>query len=288
MKTLLLKEDGIAGSNAPHSQIFTTKDFSIFKKLTGNRDIAESNVTNKMNEIKANIKEGKSPLFSPIIINEKYQIIDGQHRIEAMKRLQNDGVSVYVEYIIRPGFELKDTQAMQKGKSWMPADYLKSHCAAGNKDYIKYSIFSKKWSHVMTHQTILMIFGKQSTSSKVGANHAQFNEGKFCMDMNDEQADKWAQYLSDFDNIGITVRLTAPQKRAFQTVMARFFRYTDPIKSISYDHKRMLRKLDSPMTANKMWSCQKPDEFQKMIVECYNKQSGVKERSGNINSGLLK
>ena len=65
--------------------IYEVDDFSLlscFNKLYSNRDVKESDVRKMMKEIR---EAGR--IINAVNINEKEQTIDGQHRIEAAKRL---------------------------------------------------------------------------------------------------------------------------------------------------------------------------------------------------------
>ena len=53
----------------------------MFKKIKGNRIVNKSN----LNAIITSMEQQQ--LVSPIMINEKFEIIDGQHRFEACKEL---------------------------------------------------------------------------------------------------------------------------------------------------------------------------------------------------------
>jgi ParB-like nuclease domain len=64
-------------------EIKKTTDYSIFKKLDGNRGIVRSHV-NKLVEA---IRIDNQLELHPIVINKDYAVIDGQHRLEAAKRL---------------------------------------------------------------------------------------------------------------------------------------------------------------------------------------------------------
>ena len=61
---------------------YETKNYDQFKTLEGNRSIDQKNVNN----IEQNMRE-HGVLPTVIIVNEKMEVIDGQHRIEALKRL---------------------------------------------------------------------------------------------------------------------------------------------------------------------------------------------------------
>ena len=61
-------------------QVFETRDYDQFKKLNGNRNINESQVDGIVHSI---LEVGYQPV--PILVNEFMEIIDGQHRLEAVK-----------------------------------------------------------------------------------------------------------------------------------------------------------------------------------------------------------
>ena len=62
-------------------QIHWTTDYDIFKQLLGNREI-------NYNHVRRLIKSMQEEyLIVPIQVNEKMEVIDGQHRIAACKEL---------------------------------------------------------------------------------------------------------------------------------------------------------------------------------------------------------
>ena len=62
-------------------EIKVTRDYSLFKKLDGNRDVRKKNALVK------SIKEFDLTMYSPIIVSDDFRIVDGQHRFEACKEL---------------------------------------------------------------------------------------------------------------------------------------------------------------------------------------------------------
>src|SRR5574344_1973849 len=81
------------------NQVNQTNDYEMFKTLDGNRNVNKLHV----NRLKESFK--KAYLLSPIIINLRNQIIDGQHRFEAAKAL---GLQIY--YTICDDYGLKEFQ----------------------------------------------------------------------------------------------------------------------------------------------------------------------------------
>ena len=63
------------------NKILETKDYHTFSFLKGNRAI---NI-NHLNKLIKSIKE--KDLKMPIIVNEKLQVLDGQHRLKAYQTL---------------------------------------------------------------------------------------------------------------------------------------------------------------------------------------------------------
>ena len=64
------------------NQVHKTTDYFLFKPIDGNRN---KNLLH-INRLKKSISENY--LFTVIIVNENYEIIDGQHRFECIKELE--------------------------------------------------------------------------------------------------------------------------------------------------------------------------------------------------------
>ena len=70
--------------------VYSTEDYSVFQKLNGNRDVLES----RKNKIMESILE-RGWIRNPIVVNQKFEVIDGQGRLEALQELK-----MPVEYVI--------------------------------------------------------------------------------------------------------------------------------------------------------------------------------------------
>lgn len=115
-------------------KIYMETDYSRFKTLKGNRTVEDERV----NSIIASIQKiGYQRV--PILVNEKYEIIDGQGRVAACKHL---GLPVYFE--IQEGIGLDECIAMNiKMKNWDIYDFINSYSAKGNENYIKLLAFKE-------------------------------------------------------------------------------------------------------------------------------------------------
>ena len=73
--------DAIPAMSQQDLQIHSTYDLSIFKILDGNRNINLGHVERLVKSIEEN-----GFLKMPIIVNDNFDVIDGQHRLMAAKK----------------------------------------------------------------------------------------------------------------------------------------------------------------------------------------------------------
>ena len=110
----------------PDGLIYMTSDYSIFKLLDGNRDVTSQ----RAKKIRSSIQKN-GYILSPIAINEKYEIIDGQGRLEALRQL---GLPVHFYFV--PNAGLKECAALNAySTTWTFKDYVKSYADMGNESY---------------------------------------------------------------------------------------------------------------------------------------------------------
>ena len=121
-------------------QVQQTKDYDLFKNIDGNRNVNDLHVrrlTKSMDE---------KQLISPIIVNEKYEIIDGQHRFKSQQEL-----NLPVYYMVIPGYGLEDVHRLnQNSKNWSLNDFLDGYCDLGKADYIKFKDFYVQYDFNLT------------------------------------------------------------------------------------------------------------------------------------------
>ncbi len=105
-----------------------TTDYSIFRRMEGNREVTAQ----RAGVIKQSIEKiGLIP--SPLIVNEFMEIIDGQGRFEAIKQLE-----LPVFYIVVPGLGLQDCVSMNVNSTpWKTIDYIRSYAETGNDNYVR-------------------------------------------------------------------------------------------------------------------------------------------------------
>lgn len=108
--------------------IYEESDYSVFHPLLGNRSIDEYR--------KAKIRESVAKvgwILNPIVVNEKFQVIDGQARLEVLKEM-----CLPVQYVIAYGTGVDECISMNISQStWRIKDYISSYAALGNQNYAR-------------------------------------------------------------------------------------------------------------------------------------------------------
>ena len=75
------------------NHVYETNDYSMFKSLTGNRDVQLVHVKRLVRSFTENY------LFSPVIINEKNEIIDGAASSRSSKGVKSTGSLYYLQRV---------------------------------------------------------------------------------------------------------------------------------------------------------------------------------------------
>lgn len=108
--------------------VLETTDYTIFKDLVGNRPVEKLHVKELIRSL---TDRGNLIREFPVVVNEKMEIIDGQHRIAALKEL-----GWPVAYRIEKGLTIatvRDINSAQKNWNWL--DYAHSFSVLGNDNY---------------------------------------------------------------------------------------------------------------------------------------------------------
>jgi hypothetical protein len=133
-----------------------TKDYELFKFREDNRQINKSHVKKLVESLKID----NDLHLHPIVVNEKMEVIDGQHRLTAAKALDLE-----VTYVIDKNFDpsklitLNTTQ-----KRWSTDDYLNYWLIHGSNDYLLLGDFIKDFGFTLV---ITLIWITNTTSNQI-------------------------------------------------------------------------------------------------------------------------
>jgi len=225
--------------NQDVGKVYSTFSYDQFKILDGNRMVHPGH----LHRLKKSFEEKQ--LVIPIIVNEKNQVIDGQHRLEVCKQL-----NLPVYYIINSGYGIKEIQKLNTHmKNWNVDDYLKCYCGQGIEDYIRYKEFRAKYG--FGHQeTLAFLMGSTSNFSKI------FNDGNLKI-KSLEEAEIAAQKVSQFAEFYKGYR-----RKSF------VFAVLSLLKHPEYDHSEMLKKIS--MQQRMMVRCANTEQYLTLLEEIFN------------------
>jgi len=234
-------------------KVYMTYDYSMFKSMRGNRPLDKLLVM----KLKKSFK--KQYLFTIILVNEYYEIIDGQHRFEAAKSL---GLPLY--FTIQEGYKVKEVQMLNTNtKNWGKMQYLHSYCELGNPEYLKFRNFMRRYPKfgIAVSEAILtgLSNGKYKREDGHGVRLPTFADGELEIPNEGRSydiAEKIMQIQPFYDGFN---RIT------FVRAMMRLF------NNPNYDHNTFIKKLKIQPTA--LRHCQSVDQYLLLIEDIYNYRS---------------
>lgn len=147
-------------------KILSTESYGMFKVLNGNRPLNKGLLVSIHESVE---NDGDYLKYNPIIVNEKMEVIDGQHRL---KVAEEAGVPIY--YVVAEGFRLKQAQILNSRKrQWTSNDFLQSYITEDMRDYKEIQEYMKEYRFSVA---IVTKFLSRNINSSV---MIKFREGKF-------------------------------------------------------------------------------------------------------------
>lgn len=222
------------------NQVHTTTDYFLFKPIEGNRN------KNLLHIYRLKKSMAETYLFTVIIVNEKYEIIDGQHRFDVIQELK-----LPLSYVVCKGYGLNEVHILnQNSKTWTSDDYLDGYCKLGYKDYLKYKEFKELYG-IGHYECMWLLNGSQlSNPTQV------FFTGDFKI-KNYNEACKIIE----------KIMLVEPyyqewKRRSFILAMLQLF------KNPNFELTEFLQKLKLQPTA--LSNCSTTNQYVSLIEEIYN------------------
>lgn len=148
------------------STIYSTTDYGKFQFLPGNRVESASHVRNLIRSFSKNPELART---RPILVNDEFEIIDGQHRYQACVSL---GIPVY--YTVANGIDVGTARLMNANqKGWSTKDFLNSFIAEDNETYVK---LKQLWEEYPIPFSQLLMFCHTGDRKSL---MREFKEGKY-------------------------------------------------------------------------------------------------------------
>lgn len=220
-----------------------TTDYGMFSLIDSNREQSRGHIE----ALKIAYEEmGNLTRVQPILINEKYQIIDGQHRFMASKDM---GVPIY--FTVVPGLGIRHARSMNiLHRSWGVDDFAQSYATDGNINYQKYLDIRQDYG--FSHSTTLTYI----MGADVRGMFKVFRAGDLTIPDETVARDR-LDSLIEIEGAG---GFAKDHKFAVALLKA--------IQAEGYDHNRMLRKLNN--SSSLLHRLGTVAEYQRMLEEIYN------------------
>jgi hypothetical protein len=239
--------------------VYKTFDLDIFENIDGNRVPNLQHVKRLTDSIKT-----YGMKCNPILVNEKMQVIDGQHRLMAAKEAKT-----FVYYIILNGYTLSEVHTLNLNqKNWNKKDYMEGYANMGIEPYIKLKRFCEKNNDYNFSDCIALCQNSSNSSVKTLAYsyHREtiqiFEKGTWEGE-NFELAQEWAD----------KIRMIKPYysnyiRSSFVGTMITLFK--NPI----FDFNEFMHKLRLQPTA--LVDCANREQYRTLIEDIYNFRSRSK------------
>lgn len=198
---------------------FTT-DYDMFKFIMSNRDTDRTHVK----KLAKAIREKNLLHLNPIIVNENYEVIDGQHRLEAAKML---GLPIY--YNIDSDVTQEDISGMNSNKkNWTVMDYVNFYTINKKPDFVAFAALCQRFPD-FSAPILMTIIGGDGKK-----NYEALKRGEIDV-TNIDKADIILSKLQDFKDAVPQIANSARFIEAFTAIFLH----------VDYDHSRMLKKLQT-------------------------------------------
>lgn len=190
--------------------IYTTTDYESFVFTDWNRNVSNARVVKMVESIK---QVGWLP--APVMVNEKFEVIDGQSRVKALEKL-----GMPVQFCIKKGIGRKECQTLnQFQKNWATTDFINSYVADGNEHYIWIKDMLSKYKALTPRLVLNVIAAKGNGSSFDGGGYApRINSGEMTF------TDKEKSYIDNmffyFMRFNETIEVIGGRKGIFYSALA--------------------------------------------------------------------
>lgn len=213
---------------ARFGNMYTTYTYSLFKIIKGNRGIDRLHVIRLA-------KRFKKELYQiPILVNEKLEIIDGQHRWSAIKYLfEEEGIVLPVYFVIQYGKTAKDAADLNLtgGRKWSIRDHVDSEVSFGNKEYILLTSLMDKYDIKNTSTMLDILYTlKKLPRNKVTS---MLKNGTMTI------TDVYDQLVNVLDKLSLFETFEHCKTKKFMDAALCL------ISSKDYNHEQMIKKWDS-------------------------------------------
>jgi hypothetical protein len=232
--------------------VLKTNDYSKFKSKDGNRNLNELH----LKRLTESVKQNDLLHANPILVNENYEIIDGQHRFNVCRQL---GKSIH--YIKVKGLGLQEIQILNaNSKNWKLDDYIDGYCQMNLPEYCYFKNLIRKTNLGITSLLALFVTGTTSGNAMESLKTGNLKLGHKTRGLIIlEWIEEWTKhYPNSF-------------RRTFIVALVNLYNVK------GYSHEKMMQKIKYQST--KLVDCTNTKTYLALLEEIYNfKERGEKLR----------
>lgn len=231
----------------------TTKDYERFKLLEFNRKTIDRRHVNRLKE--SITKNGY--IGNPILVNDDYEIYDGQHRFIALKEM---GMEIPFEVQSSSYSSIIDLNITQK--RWTMEDYVNYYCEKDkNPNYLRLRRIAKDLNCNLT--TVLVMGYRVCTNGHLSQ---KIKDGSLSFKIDEEiRANK---FYEKFSVLAKYLRLKITSKMCIALVNLSTLK--------GFEWKTMLEKASKYPTL--AYNCRTQEEFTVMLRDIYNFNTRLAEK----------
>lgn len=235
--------------------VYMTYNYDLFKTIDGNRTI------NQLHADRIASSMDEKQLVTPIIVNENFEVIDGQHRFTACKEKKKP-----LYYIICKGYGLADVHRLnEKSHNWDLKDFLEG-----------YSTFARKDPRFQDYVILKQFIEENKISPKMGIylTKGEMNEQDATTEFKNgyykaRELDLAQIYLNQLEDFSVHF----PEKYKTNTFMKAFRTFSNSRK---YNHDNMVKKLEH--TGGSLQNRSTISQYIELLSDIYNTRLNEKKR----------
>jgi hypothetical protein len=222
----------------------STKEYSIFKDFSSNREVDPKHV----NRLMLAIKKKNLLYVNPIIVDREMRVIDGQHRLAAAQILQVE--IFYIEATV----DRKDISVLNSNqKNWKAMDYINYYTVEHNHSFQELSKLMNKFPQ-MKLSALLTLSNSENRRCL-----SELKEGSLDV-LNINEATELCEFIKDLAN---SFEYSFVYDSRFPLALLKAY------KAENFDPDTLKRKIEA--APRSFVQCHTAKQYMEMIQECYNR-----------------
>tara|TARA_R110000751_G_scaffold19690_3_gene58682 strand:+ start:212 stop:1012 length:801 start_codon:yes stop_codon:yes gene_type:complete len=244
------------------SDVLETRDYSIFTKVKGNREVSKAHVNKLVKKMDVKFLSELPIVVGPMNKNGKYPILDGQHSAEAREK-RNKPIRFFIASHIRAD----DISDLNTDKSnWKDRDYLNKYVQKGNEHYLFYQSMMGKYSCLNAKYAFWTTVCNGNCKRRTALDDL-FKKGLFSLTEADKKnVIKVADFFKD-----VFQHLPKPAK-----ITMFMFALLQAMETPGFDKKHFVKKVKKQ--SNSFLNASNTELWYEKIAEVYNKYTSKRKQ----------